>query len=226
MAIYACADLHGRYDLYQKIKAFIKPEDMVFFLGDAGDRGPDSWKLIKAIYNDDQFIYLMGNHEDMLWRAAEEYIGLRNGSSNRRNLERNGGRQTFEDMIYDEEFHHWINAIRNLPRIDVYYSKENNFEFVMTHAGFTPLTTEIDFLWDRDHFADEWPSWNEDFERVIIVHGHTPIGLMGIEEKNMDDEVGAFWYCDNHKVNLDVGAVWNDSTVLLNLDTLDEEIIY
>ena len=49
---------------------------------------------------------------------------------------------------------------------------------------------------------------------------------MGIEEKNMDDEVGAFWYCDNHKVNLDVGAVWNDSTVLLNLDTLDEEIIY
>ena len=233
MAIYACADLHGRYDLYQKIKAFIKPEDTVFFLGDAGDRGPDSWKLIKAIYNDDQFIYLMGNHEDMLWRAAEEYIGLRNDSSNRRDLERNGGRQTFEDMIYDEEFHYWINAIRNLPRIDVYYSKENNLEFVMSHAGFTPYTgpSTEDMLWGRDHFYEAWPT-DDDLNRTIIVHGHTPIGLMDdyiLKENNFDGEeemFGAFWYCGNHKVNLDVGAVWNDFTVLLNLDTLDEEIIY
>lgn len=230
MAVYACADLHGRYDLYEKIKAFIKPDDTVFFLGDAGDRGPQSWETIKAIYNDPQFIYLKGNHEDMLVKAGEEYIGLRDGSMNRRNLERNGGRDTFDDMIKEPNFTSWINYIRNLSKIDVYHSEALNLEFVMTHAGFTPGTGDMDFLWNRDHFFDNWPTWNEDFNNVIIIHGHTPIGLMN--EVVLDaygykeDEPGAFWYCDNHKVNLDVGAVWNDYTVLLNLDTLDEEIIY
>ena len=239
MAVYACADLHGRYDLYQKIKAFIKPDDTVFFLGDAGDRGPQSWETIKAVYNDPQFIYIKGNHEDMLVKAGEEYIGLRDGSVNRRDLERNGGRDTFNDMIKEPNFTSWINYLRNLPKIDVYYSEALNLEFVLTHAGFTPgiggikfleNRGEVDFLWNRDHFFDIWPTWNEDFNNVIIVHGHTPIGLM--DEVVLDacgykeDEPGAFWYCDNHKVNLDVGAVWNDFTVLLNLDTLDEEIIY
>ena len=38
MANYVCSDLHGYLELYKKIKNFIKPEDTVFFLGDAGDR--------------------------------------------------------------------------------------------------------------------------------------------------------------------------------------------
>ncbi|MBR2506779.1 MAG: hypothetical protein IKB70_07680 [Bacilli bacterium] len=235
IAVYACADLHGRYDLYEKIKAFIKPDDAVFFLGDAGDRGPQSWETIKAICNDPQFIYLKGNHEDMLVKAGEEYIGLRDGSVNRRDLERNGGRDTFNDMIKEPNFTSWINYIRNLPKIDVYCSEVLNLEFVLTHAGFTPgigleNRGEVDFLWNRDHFYDNWPTWNENFNNVIIVHGHTPIGLMDeivLEAYGYkEDEPGAFWYCGNHKVNLDVGAVWNDYTVLLNLDTLDEEIIY
>ena len=39
MANYVCSDLHGYLELYKKIKNFIKPEDTIFFLGDAGDRG-------------------------------------------------------------------------------------------------------------------------------------------------------------------------------------------
>ena len=38
MSMYACSDLHGMKELYLKIKDFLKPEDKVFFLGDAGDR--------------------------------------------------------------------------------------------------------------------------------------------------------------------------------------------
>ena len=72
MAVYACSDLHGRLDLYKQIKAFLNPEDTVYFLGDAGDRGPDSWELIKTIYSDDQFVYLMGNHEEMLVEAMKD----------------------------------------------------------------------------------------------------------------------------------------------------------
>ena len=74
MATYACGDLHGFMEIYKKIKSMLKPEDKVIFLGDAGDRGPESWECIKAIYEDPQFIYLKGNHEDMLVRAAKDYL--------------------------------------------------------------------------------------------------------------------------------------------------------
>lgn len=36
MSIYAVSDLHGMYELYQKISDFLKPEDKVYCLGDCG----------------------------------------------------------------------------------------------------------------------------------------------------------------------------------------------
>ena len=39
MAVYACSDLHGTMFLYKQIKNFLEPNDIVYFLGDAGDRG-------------------------------------------------------------------------------------------------------------------------------------------------------------------------------------------
>ena len=74
MSVYALGDLHGHYEIYEKVKAMLKPEDTVYFLGDAGDRGPDSWKCIKAIYDDPQFIYIKGNHEDMLVKAFVDVL--------------------------------------------------------------------------------------------------------------------------------------------------------
>ena len=69
MATYAISDLHGRMDLFRQVKEFLQPEDVVYVLGDCGDRGPAGWELIKTVYEDPQFIYLMGNHEDMLVNA-------------------------------------------------------------------------------------------------------------------------------------------------------------
>ena len=66
MARYAVSDLHGHLEIYKQIKAMLKPGDIVYCLGDCGDRGPRPWETIKAVYEDPQFIYLKGNHEDML----------------------------------------------------------------------------------------------------------------------------------------------------------------
>ena len=49
MAVYACSDLHGMLHFYKAIKDILKPEDIVYFLGDAGDRGPHPWECIKTI---------------------------------------------------------------------------------------------------------------------------------------------------------------------------------
>ena len=74
MATYACSDLHGMMPLYKQIKNFLSPNDKVYYLGDAGDRGPNSWELIKTILADDQFVYIKGNHEDMLVKAMYDYV--------------------------------------------------------------------------------------------------------------------------------------------------------
>ena len=74
---YVTADWHGRFDVYQEVKEFLQPDDIVYFIGDAIDRGPDSLKLAMNIYTDPQFIYLKGNHEDMLVKALTNAQGLR-----------------------------------------------------------------------------------------------------------------------------------------------------
>ena len=70
MAVYACTDFHGYYGLLIEIMAYLKPGDEVYFLGDANDRGPHGWRLMKDIYNQPQFHYLKGNHEDMFVDVA------------------------------------------------------------------------------------------------------------------------------------------------------------
>lgn len=91
MSVYACADLHGMMELYKQIKAFLKPDDIVYFLGDAGDRGSEPWEMIKTIYADPQFIYLKGNHEDMLVGAMHDFLVDESYDDNFYILRQNGG---------------------------------------------------------------------------------------------------------------------------------------
>lgn len=72
MATYAVSDIHGRKDLWLKAnKEVFSPNDTIYFLGDAADRGPDGWEMIKTLLDDERVIYLIGNHEDMLIKAIE-----------------------------------------------------------------------------------------------------------------------------------------------------------
>ena len=103
MATYAISDLHGRMDLFRQVKEFLQPEDVVYVLGDCGDRGPAGWELIKTIYEDPQFIYLMGNHEDMLVDAMR---------GDKQLCFYNGGKDTFRSWKY--KFHLFNNIFWNI----------------------------------------------------------------------------------------------------------------
>ena len=74
MSTWAFSDIHGNRKLFDAIKNFIKEDDTIYFLGDACDRGPDGWEIIKEILADERFIYLKGNHEDMLVKAFFEQM--------------------------------------------------------------------------------------------------------------------------------------------------------
>ena len=64
MSNYVVTDLHGRYDLWEKIINKLQPEDTLYCLGDCADRGPDGWKIIAEAFANPQVVYLKGNHED------------------------------------------------------------------------------------------------------------------------------------------------------------------
>jgi serine/threonine protein phosphatase 1 len=65
---YCCSDLHGCFDEFKKLlkKINFTNDDTMYVLGDTIDRGPKPVELLKYIYEHDNIISLMGNHENFL----------------------------------------------------------------------------------------------------------------------------------------------------------------
>ena len=214
MSVYACSDFHGYKSVYDKICKDLSKEDRVFFLGDAGDRGPQSWELIKEIYQNPQFIYLLGNHEDMLVDAMEEYLDKHTINESLELLKYNGGKDTFRGWLQEteQEREKWYNKLSRLSVIEEYINK-NGFKIILSHAGYTPYQTirpvKKNLIWDRKHLNDEWPIEAED---IIVIHGHTPV------------EYPPMFYADNHKIDIDCGTFKTGKTCLIDLNTLESKV--
>ena len=233
MSVYACGDLHGRLDIYRKIKEFLKPEDRVIFLGDANDRGPAPWALVKEILTDPQFIYLRGNHEEMLFDLFELYWQGELDQDILTQAASEGTLATLTDLIDDPYDRMWVTTLKEalLPYYE--YKNVKGQMVYLSHAGFTPFVDEVTeeivlpndimLTWDRTHIFHEWPAGADN---VVVVHGHTPTVLLhkDLYPHILDAEIpnAAIWYADNHKVDIDLGAVWTDCALLLNLDTWEE----
>ena len=76
---YYFTDIHGNLPLFNSIINWCKwrdPECTIIFGGDACDRGPDGYTIMRALLDDDRVIYLKGNHEDMFVKAAREIVKI------------------------------------------------------------------------------------------------------------------------------------------------------
>ena len=221
---YAITDLHGRLDLWKEVKKILQPNDKVYFLGDAMDRGPDGYALFLELLSDERVVYLKGNHEDMMAKGIEDYVtcsdiyddfGLWTLS--------NGGSSTWNSIrtLSDEVLLQIVARLRKLPCETVYVNKKGQTVY-MNHAGIPPMfregKSEWDLIWNRRYYYEkrEWKpdfwneeNWNPEWNNSYLVHGHTPIKR----------DIGILKYSDGHCFNLDIGAVWRNKTVLLDLDT-------
>lgn len=230
MSTFAISDLHGRKDLFLAVKNFLSPEDKVYVLGDCGDRGPHGWDIVKSVYGDPQFIYLKGNHEEMLAKAMRgemEDIDL---------CIWNGGASTLEGWQREGSDVSWIQKLQNLP-LEAVYENALGEKVLLSHAGNRVkeekrFQRKEDFLWDRGHFDEAFPrNATEEEKRTVIVHGHTPVPLLEKVRRDFHPtEKGAFWYCADengtpHKVDIDCGSAWTGVVSVLNLDTWDEEVL-
>lgn len=247
MSIYVCSDLHGYYSIYEQINNFILPEDTVVFLGDAVDRGPDSYKLLEAIRNNPQWIFLKGNHESMLCAALEEYLEiLPKGKDKAIHLnwsyelcKTNGavvnGRSAFLDIIENNQVEDYIQYFKSMPLLIDTGENEFGTTVVMCHAGYTPVVgvkptkilTEDDILWDRDHIFESIKQ--EDFQfKIIMVHGHTPtqhIKHQVLYYKTYGNEEYPICVYKNGKIDIDAGVFVGGIAYLINASTLTKDNI-
>lgn len=99
---FAIGDIHGCATAFDRLIELMDlvEDDRVIILGDAIDRGPDSYRVLETLIElqqDCELIYIMGNHEEMMLsamegRGVEEW--LRHGGL--ATLESYGGR--FDDI--------------------------------------------------------------------------------------------------------------------------------
>lgn len=220
MGVFAIADLHGNWKLWARVRLSLKPEDTLYVLGDAADRGPDGWAIIKDILKTPNAKYLLGNHDVML---LDTFIEDFDGFNSRIYWNHNGSFPTYCSIREDENADKYLEKLVGLP---YYYRYENTKGDIihLTHAGFDPdkeISELSDLVWDRSHlFTKEWHGADNEY----CVFGHTPVpNLIGnaVEIKNCTALL-----CNGHKIDIDNGCFATNVLPLLNLDTLEVERIF
>ena len=231
MGIYAISDLHGNYELWTKVKEWLKPSDKLFCLGDNIDRGNDGIKIVQDMRNRENTTVLLGNHEDML-------IDYLPGSIKYNEISalwfRNGGQPTFDAIkkMSKEEQLDLLEFFRNCPK-RIEFVNDNKQTIILCHAGFTPGQEEAAqflyrrgkageyLLWNRDHFSDIFTSIDERYNKnTYVVFGHTPVDYLIPEKILIDHGYRVHVSAMGHKIDIDLGAAWSNQTCLLDLNTL------
>jgi serine/threonine protein phosphatase 1 len=183
--LYAIGDIHGRFDLLQKLYNEIlddikKVDDpfgaQIIFLGDYIDRGPESKQVLDFLMDLSDYdhpnvkhIILIGNHELMM---LDSWMGIYDGNFSM--WTHNGGVQTLKSFGLPKE------PIRDNPIIEPYakwiallptYAMTD--DYIFCHSGYFDPNIPLDdqynsLLWGR-------PSKGRyiGFHKRVI-HGHTP----------------------------------------------------
>lgn len=211
--IMAVGDVHGQYDklktLMRRIK-FEPAQDILIFLGDLIDRGPESLQCFDYVMHlqkqhPDSVIYLMGNHEremldyfDMVEKAKDD-LGVRLVNRTSEWLVY-GGDKTLPQLqkLGKKALQNRLDYVRTLP---LYYRIG---DFYFCHAGVDPNVPleqqqEKDLIWIRDEFYHNYHG------KETIVVGHTPIQ----NRKNLWKDITWDMYPlirDNRIILCDTGA--------------------
>lgn len=249
--VYATSDWHGCANPAKKVFNWLKPDDTLYFLGDAIDRGDQGIELLERLLKDPRVKMINGNHEMMMIEALSEYLKELYKEDAWDALYdslwfSNGGQHTWENGLMQKsriEIKCLINTLVRLPNIFKYTSPAGHI-VVLEHAGYT--ITDIphrshDPYWDRGHFLDRWGG----LDHTYMVHGHTPVqylkfmygynGQQPLTKEEMKQKKDWFnynkvdfdWkpsilrYCEGHKFDIDMCTIVSNRVSLLDLDTFE-----
>lgn len=209
--IFVVGDIHGCHrELaimidYLKLKERLSQDDLLLFIGDYIDRGPDSKGVIDLLLalkrEHENVIFLRGNHEDMFLN----FMGF-DGTMGEVYL-LNGGRDCLSS--YDIKSDSTLSElVRKFPKdhLSFFLDLESYVicgNYVFAHAGLDPkrdLKTQMDgdLFWIRDSFI----SHRHDFGKTVIF-GHTPYQDVMFDLP--------------YKIGIDTGLVYGNKLTCLEL---------
>ena len=212
--IIAIGDLHGyREPLFRLFDEVVPSHnDLLVFIGDYVDRGPDSREVVQALIDFSSTYpgcrFLKGNHEDMMLGAlgfaacvSDINTWLYNGGGTTLrsygirigDLSTQGGIPVAADLgtaLRDALPASHLEFLSGLP---LYIESDH---FLFCHAGVSPHVptavgklNDFDLLWMRDHIDAEELSWEK-----TVVCGHTPLREVMLGEKLICVDTGLFYY--------------------------------
>lgn len=231
---YVISDLHGCYDKYKTLfkKLNFSDDDNLYFLGDALDRGPNGFHILRDMASRPNVFAIMGNHESMAVEALPVLMRMRkSGNSKLTRKEigaaelwiQNGGVSSFKDFIslsHEDRQKVW-DYMKSLPlcrEIEV-----GGREFLLLHGGLKGYSpdrqldnyAQDDIVWHRPR-----PSSAYYPDKCVIV-GHTPVKLMYEKAGVKKSEPKIFR--GKGYIDIDCGCVFKDGRLgCLCLDTMEE----
>jgi serine/threonine protein phosphatase 1 len=209
--LYAIGDIHGRLDLLTALHARIRDDgagradgaNVVVYLGDYVDRGPQSREVIDCLLSDPlpgfTSVHLLGNHDEAMLRFLDDVaVGPSWASYGGDSTLLSYGVRTTPDLLgmrRYEEMHRQFAA--KIPRSHIAFLRGLRVsyqagDYFFAHAGVRPgvkleAQAREDLLWIRGAFLDS----DADFGRVVV-HGHTPAGMPQIRHNRIGIDTGAF----------------------------------
>lgn len=207
--VYAIGDIHGRLDLLDALLASVDADDRargsarseIIFLGDLVDRGPDSRGVVERLMtlpDTRPARFLMGNHEEVLLRAAEGDLRAL------RFLIRIGGRETLlsygisEQEYRDLDFDGLLALMQqkvpasHLAFLAAFEPWIEVGDYLFVHAGLKPgIAIENQEMSDLCWIREEFLSHRESFGKMIV-HGHSITEDIDERPNRIGIDTGAF----------------------------------
>lgn len=224
---YVISDLHGRYDLYEKMleKIHLTSKDKLYILGDFVDRGEEGIRIILDVAKRKNVIPFMGNH-DFTFLSILSQLRRRFDSEHFQVMKElintwmsDGGQQTFEEF----------KRLDMEDRGDLVWTMEQfkyaaevtagGNKFVLCHAGLKNYQPEKPLA---NYTVEELLFSREDYSKPkfgtlgkYLVTGHTPTGLI-------EGGVAGRIYKNHDHIAIDCGAVFGYGLGCLRLDDMEE----
>ena len=220
--LYVTTDIHGEYDLFQKLLGKIKfsDSDSMIICGDMVDKGPNSVQLAKFVFNSPNIRCVMGNHEFAFLKYCEALMG-------RTSKRFDGALEMLQNYFQgDGELLDW-ETIESFKRMPLFIETD---EYICVHAG-VPLD-EKGYCLPLQYVATEQLVYDRSFKEPYvlpktekcILFGHTPTNCVSGENKilkypRIDNPQKI---TDYYKIHLDMGTMSSGIIGCICKETFEE----
>lgn len=206
--VYAIGDIHGRSDLLDQLLEAIRADreareakrQVLVFLGDYIDRGPDSAGVLERLdairRSGEEAYFILGNHEEALLRilSGDETVIL--------DWLRFGGRECLASygadpgsMPRDARAPAWLAGVipaRDRMFLEACDDSVRIGDYLFVHAGIrpgAPLWAQVqqDLRWIREPFLSSTADHG-----VVVVHGHSISEGVDWKANRIGIDTGAF----------------------------------